>query len=109
MAFWMELWNAIRLEERLVLVEDLPDFPFPQGLDAQKVEDILKDAPTDFRFHLSSGALASFLNTLPLLHQHVTEPVKKIFFFLRRRIATRSAIPRRRSTFAISPACRWLP
>ena len=51
-AFWMKLWKAIRLEERLVLVEDLPDFPFPEGLDATKVEDILKDAPSDFRFHL---------------------------------------------------------
>jgi hypothetical protein len=75
----MDLWNAVRLEERLVLVEDLPDFPFPQGLDAQKVEDILKDAPTDFRFHLSSGALASFLNTLPLLHPRGYLQVQDIF------------------------------
>ncbi len=78
-AFWMDIWNAIRLEERLVLVEDLPDFPFPQGLDAQKVEDILKDAPTDFRFHLSSGALSSFLNTLPLLHPRGYLQVQDIF------------------------------
>jgi hypothetical protein len=78
-AFWMDLWSAIRLEERLVLVEDLPDFPFPQGLDAAKVEDILKDAPTDFRFHLSSGALSSFLNTLPLLHPRGYLQVQDIF------------------------------
>src|SRR3984957_5419947 len=78
-AFWMQLWNAVRLEERLVLVEDLPDFPFPQGLDATKVEDILKEAPSDFRFHLSSGALASFLNTLPLLHPRGYLQVQDIF------------------------------
>lgn len=78
-AFWMDLWSAVRLEERLVLVEDLPDFPFPQGLDASKVEDILKDAPSDFRFHLSSGALASFLNTLPLLHPRGYLQVQDIF------------------------------
>jgi hypothetical protein len=78
-AFWMDLWNTVRLEERLVLVEDLPDFPFPQGLDAAKVEDILKDAPSDFRFHLSSGALASFLSTLPLLHPRGYLQVQDIF------------------------------
>ena len=66
--FWQELWAAMRLEERLVQLEDLPEFPFPEGLDAGKLEDILQDAPTDFRFHLSSGALESFIRTLPLLH-----------------------------------------
>jgi hypothetical protein len=66
--FWQELWAAMRLEERLVQLEDLPEFPFPDGLDASRLEDILQDAPTDFRFHLSSGALESFTRTLPLLH-----------------------------------------
>ena len=66
--FWQELWAAVRLEERLVQLEDLPEFPFPEGLDAGKLEDILQNAPTDFRFHLSSGALESFIRTLPLLH-----------------------------------------
>ena len=78
-AFWMDIWNSIRLEERLVQMEDLPDFPFPQGLDASKVEDILKEAPSDFRFHLSSGALESFLNTLPLLHPRGYLQVQDIF------------------------------
>jgi hypothetical protein len=66
--FWQTVWEAMRLEERLVQLEDLPEFPFPEGLDAGKLEDILEDAPTDFRFHLSSGALESFVRTLPLLH-----------------------------------------
>jgi hypothetical protein len=78
-AFWMQLWNAVRLEERLVQMEDLPDFPFPPGLDAARVEDILKEAPSDFRFHLSSGALESFLNTLPLLHPRGYLQVQDIF------------------------------
>ena len=38
----MKLWEAIRLEERLVQLEDLPEFPFPEGLDAGKLEDILE-------------------------------------------------------------------
>jgi hypothetical protein len=77
--FWQEVWKAIRLEERLVQVEDLPDFPFPEGLDAGKLEDILQDAPSDFRFHLSSGALESFVNTLPLLHPRGYLQVQDIF------------------------------
>ena len=28
--FWQELWAAVRLEERLVQLEDLPEFPFPE-------------------------------------------------------------------------------
>jgi len=78
-AFWQEVWKAIRLEERLMLLEDLPEFPFPEGLDAAKLEDILADAPSDFRFHLSSGALESFLHTLPLLHPRGYLQVQDIF------------------------------
>jgi hypothetical protein len=78
-AFWQQVWAAIRLEERLVLAEDLPEFPFPEGLDAAKLEDILQDAPGDFRFHLSSGALESFIHTLPLLHPRGYLQVQDIF------------------------------
>jgi hypothetical protein len=78
-AFWQEVWKAIRLEERLVLLEDLPEFPFPEGLDAAKLDDILTEAPSDFRFHLSSGALESFLHTLPLLHPRGYLQVQDIF------------------------------
>lgn len=66
--FWQELWASIRLEERLMQLHELPDAPFPEGLDAARLDDILSEAPNDFRFHLSSGALESFVRTLPLLH-----------------------------------------
>jgi hypothetical protein len=78
-AFWREVWKAIRLEERLVHLEDLPDFPFPQGLDAAKLDDILQGAPSDSRFHLSSGAMESLINTLPLLHPRGYLQVQDIF------------------------------
>jgi hypothetical protein len=78
-AFWQMVWRAIRLEERLVCLEDLPDFPFPEGLDAPKLEDILSEAPSDLRFHLSSGALESFVHTLPLLHPRGYLQVQDIF------------------------------
>ena len=43
------------------------------------MEDILKGAPDDLRFHLSSGALESFRNTLPLLHPRGYLQVQDIF------------------------------
>jgi hypothetical protein len=81
MKFWMDLWRSVRLEERLVRLEDLLEFPFPQGLDAAKLEDIFASTkvPTDFRTHLSSGALESFVNTLPLLHPRGYLQVQDIF------------------------------
>jgi hypothetical protein len=78
-SFWRQVWKALRLEERLVCLEDLPDFPFPEGLDAPKLEDILQEAPSDLRFHLSSGALESFVHTLPLLHPRGYLQVQDIF------------------------------
>jgi hypothetical protein len=50
LGFWMEVWDAMRLEERLVPLEDLIDTAFPPGLDLAKLEEILADAPSDLRF-----------------------------------------------------------
>ncbi len=77
--FWQEIWEALKLEERLVGVEDLPDIPLPGGLDLLQLEEILRDAPGDIRFHLSSGAVESFRNTLPLLHPRGYLQVQDIF------------------------------
>jgi hypothetical protein len=79
MAFWMELWKAIRLEEKMVAFEDLPDLDLPTGLDVPRLEDILEQSPGDLRFHLSSGALESFVNTIPLLHPRGYLQVQDIF------------------------------
>jgi hypothetical protein len=79
MAFWMELWKAIRLEEKLVAFEDAPDLDLPIGLDVSRLEDILKESPGDLRFHLSSGAMQSFVNTIPLLHPRGYLQVQDIF------------------------------
>jgi hypothetical protein len=48
-------------------------------LDAGKIEGMLQNAPADIRFHLSSGALESFVNTLPLLHPRGYLQVQDIF------------------------------
>ena len=79
MTFWQDVWQSVRLEERLMMLEDLPDSPFPAGLDAQKLEDMLEGAPSDLRFHMSSGAVESFSNTLPLLYPRGYLQVQDIF------------------------------
>jgi hypothetical protein len=79
MNFWMQLWSSIRLEEKIVAIEDLPDLALPNGLDMIKLEGILDESPGDLRFHLSSGALESFVNTIPLLHPRGYLQVQDIF------------------------------
>lgn len=79
MTFWQDVWQAVRLEDRLVSVETMKDSPFPAGVDLPMVESVLASAPRDFRFHLSSGALQSFLQTLPLLHPRGYLQVQDIF------------------------------
>jgi hypothetical protein len=79
MQFWMQTWHAMRIEERLVDAIDLPDASFPAGLNALHMEEILRYAPNDLRIHLSTGALDSFRNTLPLLHPRGYLQVQDIF------------------------------
>jgi hypothetical protein len=78
-ALWQDVWKAVRLEDRLAPVEDLPDVNLPVGLTPTQLEEILEGAPSDFRFHMSSGALESFRNTLPLLHPRGFLQVQDIF------------------------------
>jgi len=77
--FWQEIWQAMRLEERLVSLEDLPDVALPSGLHQEQLEEALEGAPSDVRFHMSSGALESFQNTVPLLHPRGFLQVQDIF------------------------------
>jgi hypothetical protein len=78
-AFWRAVWEAVRLEERLVALDDLAQAPLPPGLDQSHLEDLLGEAPADVRFHLSRGAAESFLHTLPLLHPRGYLQVQDIF------------------------------
>jgi hypothetical protein len=78
-AFWRAVWGAVRLEERLVGLDDLSQVPLPPGLDQSHLEDLLGEAPEDVRFHLSRGAAESFINTLPLLHPRGYLQVQDIF------------------------------
>jgi hypothetical protein len=78
-AFWREVWDALRLEERLLGLDDLAEAPLPPGLDQSHLEDLLGEAPADVRFHVSRGAAESFVHTLPLLHPRGFLQVQDIF------------------------------
>jgi hypothetical protein len=77
--FWQAVWGALRLEERLVELEDLAAARLPAGLSPAHIEECLADAPAEVRFHLSPGAVESFLNTVPLLHPRGYLQVHDIF------------------------------
>jgi len=77
--FWRAVWAAVCLEERLRRLEGIADVPLPPGLDANDLEELLGTAPADVRFHLSGGAVESFVNTVPLLHPRGYLQVQDIF------------------------------
>ena len=78
-AFWRDVWEALRLEERLRRLDGIAEVPLSGGLEPYHVEDLLATAPGDVRFHLSRGAAESFANTLPLLHPRGYLQVQDIF------------------------------
>jgi hypothetical protein len=78
-AFWRQVWESVRLEERLRLLEGIADAPLPAGLGPEHLEDLLATAPADIRFHISRGAVESFVNTVPLLHPRGYLQVQDIF------------------------------
>jgi len=77
--FWRMVWDAIRLEERFVAIESILDAPLPAGVKPALLENFVGEGIVDQRFHLSSGALESFLNTVPLLHPRGYLQVQDIF------------------------------
>ena len=77
--FWREVWDGLRLEERLRRLEGIADAPLPSGIDQHHLEDLLATAPEDVRFHISRGAAESFANTVPLLHPRGYLQVQDIF------------------------------
>ena len=77
--FWRRLWDAFKLEERLLALDDRDDAHVPPGLRREHLEDLLAEAPDDVRFHISRGAGESFANTLPLLHPRGYLEVQDIF------------------------------
>jgi hypothetical protein len=76
---WQAIWSSVRLAERLRALEGVAEVPVPPGMRHEHIEELLEGAPDDVRFHLSRGAVASFINTLPLLHPRGYLQVQDIF------------------------------
>jgi hypothetical protein len=77
--FWADVWDALRLEERYVLVEDPASWRLAPGVHGVRLADVLEECPGDLRMHLSTVALQSFARTLPLLHPRGMLQVQDIF------------------------------
>jgi len=77
--FWRRLWDAFKLEERLLALDEHDEAHVPPGLNLTHLEDLLAESPDDVRFHISRGAGESFANTLPLLHPRGYLEVQDIF------------------------------
>ncbi len=65
--FWAEVWEALRLEERYVPIEGLDVYDVAPGVGGEVLRPVI-EANGDLRMHISNGAAASFLDSLPLLH-----------------------------------------
>jgi hypothetical protein len=65
--FWRDVWEALRLEERYLPIEELDTYEVAPGVGGEILRPIV-EAAGDVRFHVSNGAVASFVDTLPLLH-----------------------------------------
>ena len=77
--FWRAVWDAVQLEERFVSIEGVSEAPLPPGIRPSQLETFIASAGTNQRFHVSSGAVESFVNTVPLLHPRGFLQVQDIF------------------------------
>lgn len=68
-AFWRDVWEALGLEERYTPLPPLDQYEVTAGVSGEILRSIL-EANGDLRMHVSNGAAASFVDTLPLLHPH---------------------------------------
>ena len=65
--FWRDVWEALRLDERYVPLEELDTYEVAHGIGGELLWPIVQ-SNGDLRMHVSNGAAASFADTLPLLH-----------------------------------------
>ncbi len=66
-AFWQATWEALRQAERYLPLEGLDTYRVASSVTGEILRPLLT-AEGDVRMHVSNGALASFADTLPLLH-----------------------------------------
>jgi len=68
-AFWMAVWDAVKLEERYVPMTGLDLYQIAPGVNGEMLRPML-ERHGDVRMQVSNGAIASFVDTLPLLHPY---------------------------------------
>jgi hypothetical protein len=66
-AFWQQAWSGLRLEERYVPLAGLDLYRLAPAVNGEVLRPLLESGP-DIRMHVSNGAVASFADSLPLLH-----------------------------------------
>ncbi|HEX6931778.1 MAG TPA: hypothetical protein VF162_06530 [Streptosporangiaceae bacterium] len=66
-ALWRDVWTAVYLQERYAPLDGLDAYQVAPTLTGEILRPLL-EAAGDVRMHVSNGALASFTQTLPLLH-----------------------------------------
>ncbi len=66
-AFWREVWSALRLQERYAPLAGLDLYQIGPYLTGETLRTQLESGG-DVRMHVNNGALSSFADTLPLLH-----------------------------------------
>ncbi len=67
--FWRRTWDGIRLQERYAPLAGLDLYQIAPGISGELLRPHL-EAGGDIRMHVNNGALASFVDTLPLLHPY---------------------------------------
>lgn len=67
--FWQNTWSALRLEERYVPLDGMDTYRITNTLSGEVLRPMLESGP-DVRMHVNNGALASFDDTLGLLHPY---------------------------------------
>jgi hypothetical protein len=65
--FWRRAWSALRLAERYVPLTGLDLYQIAPDASGELLRPLLESGP-DIRMHVSNGALASFADSLELLH-----------------------------------------
>ncbi len=65
--FWRACWDALRLAERYVPLDGLDSYSISRTVSGEPLRALL-EADGDVRMQVGNGAVASFVDTLPLLH-----------------------------------------
>jgi hypothetical protein len=65
--FWRAVWSALRLAERYVPLTGLDLYELAPAVNGETLRPLLESG-ADVRMHVNNGALASFTDSLKLLH-----------------------------------------